>query len=180
MGSAWIASSPATFWSNSLLFTGVKSVKGLTSLGFISIRIANCQRQTNASPSLSENTPGNIMSRMSQSSDRHQWVLLTTCQAQLRASYGSTTNAGVLSDSVWYACLVTEWLTRHLHLPCQYSRTQIGGIGGIMAHSGSHEVVNFKVSPTCINNCMSSYTACVCVPSAKFQLHSKDYPWPGE
>ena len=31
-----------------------------------------------------------------------------------------------------------------------------------------------------INNCMSSYTACVCVASAKFQFHFEGYYWPGE
>ena len=44
---------------------------------------ANPQRQTNASPSTSENTPGNVTPYMSQSSDSCRRVLLMTCQVQV-------------------------------------------------------------------------------------------------
>ena len=60
---------------------------------------ANPQRQTNASPSLSQNTPGNVTSRMSQSSDHHPRVLLPTCQVRTIGLDGSTTIARVLLDS---------------------------------------------------------------------------------
>ena len=92
---------------------------------------ADPQRQTSASPSSLENTPGNVTS---QSSDCRGRVLLTTCQVRVIASGGSTTNARVLLSSVSSTSFVTECLAQHLHLRCQYRRTQISGIGGINTH----------------------------------------------
>ena len=71
---------------------------------------ANAQTQTNTSPSLSENTPGNVMSHTSQLSDHHRRVLLMTCQVRVIASESSTGIARALSDLASCTCFITECL----------------------------------------------------------------------
>ena len=134
MGSVRITSSPA-------------SVKGPNHTWLHLDKEANPQRQTNASLSSSESTPGNVTSYTSKSSDHCRQALLMTCQVRLTASDGSTTIARALLDSASSTSFVTERLAQHLHLPRQYCYTQISGIGSITTHIGSRGVVNFKVSP---------------------------------
>ena len=69
---------------------------------------ANPQRQTNASPSLSQNIPCNVMSHTSQSSDHRHRVLVMTCWVRIIAPDGSSTIAKAPLDSVSSTSFITE------------------------------------------------------------------------
>ena len=56
--------------------------------------------------------------------------------------------AMALLDLASSTTFVTERILQCLHLRHQYCHLQISSIGGLTTHSGSHEVVNFKVFPT--------------------------------
>ena len=123
-----------------------QSAKDPTTLGFISIkkpilsgrwtRLHPCQKYTwqHHVPHITSEWPSST-------------VLLTTCQVWVIAFDNSTTIARALLDLASSTSFITECLAQHLHLQRQYRHVQISCIGGITVHSGSHGVVNFKVSP---------------------------------
>ena len=115
---------------------------------------ASPQRQTNTSPSMSENTPDNVTSHLSQLSDHHHQVSLATYQVRVIAPDGSTTIARALLDlgSSTCTCFVTECLVQHLYLLCQYCHMQISSdwqhYCAFRFAQSSQWVGNFKASPT--------------------------------